>query len=263
MITMKQVVLGLMIAAGVLAVGVSGVRAAEGDFCQAPGMVPGHRDAQGNCVFDETDSTMCQPGNHYDANQKACVSDKWGEFCTIELGSAIVRGKVNARGTCIAEDLSPGAPCTIDNVAGKLDASRRCVVPEDANGTNTNTNDTGSGGPNNDQGNGGAKQPNQNGGPSIGLINPLGASNCSQNQTCLIDFLLKILDFVIRIGTIVVIVMLVYIGFNYVMAQGNPGALGKVHDQLLWTIIGALILLGSKAIAIGIQATVQAISVGN
>lgn len=99
-------------------------------------------------------------------------------------------------------------------------------------------------------------------GPSIGLINPLGSSNCSQNQTCLIDFLLKILDFVIRIGTIVVIVMLVYIGFKYVMAQGSSTALGQVHNQLLWTIIGALVLLGSKAIALGIQATVQALSVG-
>jgi hypothetical protein len=99
-------------------------------------------------------------------------------------------------------------------------------------------------------------------GPSIGLINPLGSSNCSQNQTCLIDFLLKLLDLVIRIGTIVVIVMLVYIGFKYVMAQGSASALAQVHNQLLWTIIGALVLLGSKAIALGIQATVQALSVG-
>ncbi len=32
--------------------------------------------------------------------------------------------------------------------------------------------------------------------------------------------------------------------------------------MLLWTVVGALILLGSQAIAIGIKATVQALSVG-
>lgn len=76
------------------------------------------------------------------------------------------------------------------------------------------------------------------------------------------DLLNKILDFVITIGTIVVIFMLVYVGYLFVAAQGVPGKIEEARKALLWTVVGALILLGSKAIAIGIQATVQALSVG-
>ena len=94
--------------------------------------------------------------------------------------------------------------------------------------------------------------------PSTGitLINPLGAG------TDLLTLLNKILDFVIQIGAIVIIFMLVYVGFLYVYNAHNPAEITKAHKALLYIVIGALILLGSKAIALGITATVQAISAG-
>lgn len=85
------------------------------------------------------------------------------------------------------------------------------------------------------------------------LVSPLNAG------TDFSSFLLDILNFVIRIGTIVVILMLVYVGYEFVAARGNAEKISGARQMLLWTIIGALILLGSKAIAIGIQATVNAI----
>lgn len=88
------------------------------------------------------------------------------------------------------------------------------------------------------------------------LINPL------QSGASLESFLISILNFVIRIGTVVVILMLVYVGYLFVVARGNPGEIETAKKALLWTLIGALILLGSKAIAIGIEQTVQALSVG-
>lgn len=75
-------------------------------------------------------------------------------------------------------------------------------------------------------------------------------------------FLNKILDFVIQIGTVVIILMLVYVGFLFVVARGDTGKLTTARQALLYTVIGALILLGSKAIALGIEATVRALSVG-
>lgn len=94
-------------------------------------------------------------------------------------------------------------------------------------------------------------------GENITLMNPLGSGT-----TNLEDFLLDILDFVVRIGTIAVILSMIFIGFKYVtVARSNPGKISEVHSMLLWTIVGALILLGAKAIALGIQATVQALSV--
>lgn len=85
------------------------------------------------------------------------------------------------------------------------------------------------------------------------LINPL------QGGASLESFLMSILDFVIRIGTIVVILMLVYVGYLFVIAQGSDSKLTEAKHALLWTLIGSLILLGAKAIAVGIQATVAAL----
>ncbi len=93
-------------------------------------------------------------------------------------------------------------------------------------------------------------------GTNITLVNPLGAG------VGLMELLNKILAFVIQIGTIVVIFMLVYVGYLFVVAQGEPAKITAARQALLWTVVGALILLGSQAIAFGIQATVQALSVG-
>jgi hypothetical protein len=74
------------------------------------------------------------------------------------------------------------------------------------------------------------------------------------------QFIQRLLGFIIRIGTIVVVLMLVYTGFLFVKARGNPGEISTAKNSLLWTLIGGLILLGSQAIAKAIEATVQAIS---
>lgn len=91
------------------------------------------------------------------------------------------------------------------------------------------------------------------GSQSVTLINPLNSG------TSLESFLLNILDFVIRIGTVVVILMMVYVGFKFVTAQGNDTKISEAKTMLLWTVVGALILLGAKAIALGIKATVQSL----
>jgi len=98
-------------------------------------------------------------------------------------------------------------------------------------------------------------------GPNTTLVNPLNVGNCT-SDTCLMVFLNKILDFVIQIGTIVVILMMVYIGYLFVTARGNDAKITEARQALLWTVVGALILIGAKAISTGIEATVRALSVG-
>ena len=102
----------------------------------------------------------------------------------------------------------------------------------------------------------------RNTGSNVTLINPLNSGSCAPNENCLLNFLNKILEFVIRIGVVVVILMLVYVGYLFVVAQGSDTKITEARKALLWTIVGALILLGSQAIAIAIRATVQALSVG-
>jgi hypothetical protein len=91
------------------------------------------------------------------------------------------------------------------------------------------------------------------GGTSVSLINPL------QGGGNLQSFLLGILDFVIYIGGIAVVLMLIFVGYKFVAAQGKPGEIESAKQMLLWTLIGGLILLGSKAISLGITATVQSL----
>lgn len=94
------------------------------------------------------------------------------------------------------------------------------------------------------------------GGKDIKLINPL------KGGESLESFLLDILEFVIRIGSIFVVLMVVFVGFKFVNAQGKSEELEKAREMLLWTVLGALILLGSQAIAMAIKATTDALSVG-
>ena len=86
------------------------------------------------------------------------------------------------------------------------------------------------------------------------LINPLSA------DTDLETFLRGILDVVISVGTVVVILMLVYVGFLFATTSVNPENKVKARTALLWTLVGSLVLLGAKAIAEGIEATVNALS---
>jgi hypothetical protein len=56
--------------------------------------------------------------------------------------------------------------------------------------------------------------------------------------------------------------MLVYVGYLFVVAQGNDTKLSEAKQALLYTVIGALILLGAQAIAIGICQTTSALATG-
>ncbi len=88
-----------------------------------------------------------------------------------------------------------------------------------------------------------------------GLHNPLKVNSLQQLMTA-------ILGFVVKIGTVVVVLMLVFVGFKFVTSQGNSTEIQKARMMLLWTIVGALIILGAQAISLGVAATVTSISAG-
>jgi hypothetical protein len=96
-------------------------------------------------------------------------------------------------------------------------------------------------------------------GQNITLVNPLGAASCTSSGNCLMAFLESVLKFVIQVGAVIVVLMLVYVGYKFVVAQGKEAEIREARTMLLWTVVGALILLGAQAIASGIKATVQAI----
>lgn len=69
-----------------------------------------------------------------------------------------------------------------------------------------------------------------------------------------------LLDIVIRLGTIFVVLYVIYAGFLMVKAQGNPGEITKAKDALFYALLGGLILLGAKTISLVLENTVKNIA---
>ena len=88
---------------------------------------------------------------------------------------------------------------------------------------------------------------------SGGLVNPL------NNIDSLPDLLTAILDAVVQLGAIILVIAIVYVGFKFVVAQGNEERIKEARGALVWTVIGGLILLGAQAISLVIQQTVSAL----
>jgi heme/copper-type cytochrome/quinol oxidase subunit 2 len=58
-----------------------------------------------------------------------------------------------------------------------------------------------------------------------------------------------ILDFVVKIGAVVVVFFIIYAGFQFVTAQGSEDKISKAKTTFFWTIVGALILLGALTLS--------------
>lgn len=75
-----------------------------------------------------------------------------------------------------------------------------------------------------------------------------------------LDGLIKtFLEGALKIGIPIIALAIIYCGFLFVSAQGNPEKLKEAKRALIYTLIGAAILLGSWAIAQLITDTVRAL----
>lgn len=81
------------------------------------------------------------------------------------------------------------------------------------------------------------------------LINPIGTDDLN-------GFIKHILEGAIKIGIPIVAIAIIYSGFLYVTAMGNEEKLKMAHKAILYTLIGAVLLIGSWAIAQLISDTV-------
>ncbi len=70
------------------------------------------------------------------------------------------------------------------------------------------------------------------------------------------DFIKAILEGVIKIGIPIIALAIIYSGFLFVFAQGNEGELTKAKNALLYSLVGATLLLGAWALAQLISETV-------
>lgn len=84
------------------------------------------------------------------------------------------------------------------------------------------------------------------------LVNPLNAGSIP-------ELLGIILEAMVELGSIAIVLMLVWVGFLFVKAQGNETEIKKARQALLYTVIGGLILLGASAISQVLQSTIEAL----
>lgn len=89
---------------------------------------------------------------------------------------------------------------------------------------------------------------------SVKLDNPLG--NGIDN---LPDLVRALLDIVLTVGVPLIALAIIYSGYLFVAAQGNPDALKKAKSTLVYVVIGAAILLAAYAISEAIVGSIEAI----
>lgn len=86
------------------------------------------------------------------------------------------------------------------------------------------------------------------------LINPIGP-----NLDTLEDFIVKIIEIALYVIVPILSLMIIYTGFLFVSAQGNPEKLKKAKSALTFTLIGAALILGAFVITSAIKSTVEEI----
>ncbi len=90
---------------------------------------------------------------------------------------------------------------------------------------------------------------------AIKFINPL-ANQSGDLMQLITDILNKI---VLPIASIGIIGWIIWAGFQFVIAQGNTTAIDKAKSNLLWSLVGAGILLGAAAISKVLESTINSI----
>jgi hypothetical protein len=73
------------------------------------------------------------------------------------------------------------------------------------------------------------------------------------------DFLLALVDLIFLLAVPLIVVCIIYSGFLFVTAGDNESQVSKARTVFVWTIVGAGVLLGAKAIAMAIQATIESL----
>lgn len=86
------------------------------------------------------------------------------------------------------------------------------------------------------------------------LQNPL-----KDGFTSIPDFLAALLGVVIYIAKPIIVIMIIYSGFLFIKAQGKPEDLTTARKAIMWTLIGAAVILGASLLSNAISGTVDEI----
>lgn len=71
------------------------------------------------------------------------------------------------------------------------------------------------------------------------------------------SFFQKVLRMIVYLLTPIIVIMFIYSGLRFVMAQGNEEQLATAKKALLYAIIGAAIIIGAEALSRAIGETIR------
>ena len=71
------------------------------------------------------------------------------------------------------------------------------------------------------------------------------------------EFIEALLIFLVTLGTIVLVAMVVYAGFMFITAQGQPEKLKTAKATFFWVIIGGALVLGAWALSLVVKETIE------
>lgn len=92
-------------------------------------------------------------------------------------------------------------------------------------------------------------------------INPFSVGGTSIDNVP--QALFTLVDAFLLILAPIAVVMIIYAGFLFVTAQGNEAKLTLAKKTLLWSVVGLILILGTKVLATAIQATICELSAGS
>ena len=64
---------------------------------------------------------------------------------------------------------------------------------------------------------------------------------------------------VMPIAAVASVFYIIWAGFQYVLAKGNPGKIAEANKNLLWALIGVGVLLGAAGISAVVKSTVESL----
>lgn len=82
------------------------------------------------------------------------------------------------------------------------------------------------------------------------IVNPLRVDNIQ-------ELLAVILSAIVQIAIPFLVLALMWVGFLFVAARGNPEKLSKAKQALWYTLLGALIILGAQTLSVVLSGTIS------
>lgn len=96
--------------------------------------------------------------------------------------------------------------------------------------------------------------------PNTGTPVKFEIENPFKGGDTLMELIVALLNNVVMpIAAVAVVIWIIYAGFTFLTAQGKEAEIRKAKDRLLWSLIGAGILLGAVGISKVVETTVKAL----